>query len=172
MVMTIKGIFRGLKIIAQIFIQREHEIEIGYPTDVRHVSHIGFGANGSCPSWMSEFRGAEDVMAAAAGGGASISSDAQSTQTSWASLVSAADLERPAGGVLPPAEVSTTDSSAVRDAAIAGTPSGAARKPTTRPKKARTPSPASRSSSWRSTGSSATACSDSGELLPAGLRAA
>jgi hypothetical protein len=36
---------------------------------------------------MSEFRGAEDVMAAAGGGGgASISSDAQSTQTSWASL--------------------------------------------------------------------------------------
>ena len=33
-------------------VQREHEIEIGYPTDVRHVSHIGFGANGSCPSWV------------------------------------------------------------------------------------------------------------------------
>ncbi|XP_022681738.1 CRIB domain-containing protein RIC6 isoform X2 [Setaria italica] len=53
MAISMKGIFRGLKIIAQIFMQREHEIEIGYPTDVRHVSHVGFGASGSCPSWRS-----------------------------------------------------------------------------------------------------------------------
>ncbi|PVH47344.1 hypothetical protein PAHAL_4G041800 [Panicum hallii] len=166
MAMTIKGIFRGLKIIAQIFtVQREHEIEIGYPTDVRYVSHIGFGASGSCPSWMSEFRVEE--VAAAAGGGASVSSAAQSRQASWASL----DFEPPAGGVLPPAEVSTTGSS---DAATAGIPSGARKKPTARPKKARAPSPGSsaRSSSWRSRGSFATACSDSGDLRPAGLRAA
>ncbi|KAG2613736.1 CRIB domain-containing protein RIC10-like isoform X1 [Panicum virgatum] len=164
MAMTIKGIFRGLKIIAQIFtVQREHEIEIGYPTDVRHVSHIGFGASGSCPSWMSEFRGVEEVSAEAAGAGeASASSAAQSRQASCASL----DFEQPAGVVPPPEEVATTGSSA------AGTPSGAPRKPTARPKKARAPSPASRSSSWRSTGSFATACSDSGELRPAGLRAA
>ncbi|RLM55483.1 CRIB domain-containing protein RIC10-like isoform X3 [Panicum miliaceum] len=87
MAMTIKGIFRGLKFIAQIFtVQREHVIEIGYPTDVRHVSHIGFGASGSSPSWMSEFRGVEEVAAAVGGGGASASSAAQSRQTSWASL--------------------------------------------------------------------------------------
>jgi hypothetical protein len=38
-------------------VQREHEIEIeiGYPTDVRHVSHVGFGgASGSCPSWVKD----------------------------------------------------------------------------------------------------------------------
>nr|TKW23128.1 hypothetical protein SEVIR_4G272900v2 [Setaria viridis] len=88
MAISMKGIFRGLKIIAQIFtVQREHEIEIGYPTDVRHVSHVGFGASGSCPSWMNEFRGAEEVAAAGGGGGgASISSAVQSRQTSWASL--------------------------------------------------------------------------------------
>jgi len=32
--------------------EHEHEIEIGYPTDVRHVSHVGLGARDSCPSWV------------------------------------------------------------------------------------------------------------------------
>ncbi|CAN6163015.1 unnamed protein product [Urochloa humidicola] len=164
MAISIKGIFRGLKIIAQIFtVQREHEIEIGYPTDVRHVSHIGFGASGSCPSWMNEFRGVEEVPAPeAALGGESISSAAQSRQISWASL----DFEQPVGGVLPPAEASAVDSFAA--------PGGASKKPATRPKKARPPSPGSsaRSSSWRSTEAFATACRDSGELRPSGVRAA
>ncbi|WVZ78896.1 hypothetical protein U9M48_026541, partial [Paspalum notatum var. saurae] len=92
MAIAIKGIFKGLKIIAQIFtVHREEEgeereIEIGYPTDVRHVSHIGLGASSdSCPSWMIEFRGVEE---AAEGGGASIamSSAAQSSLSPWASL--------------------------------------------------------------------------------------
>ncbi|CAL4966871.1 unnamed protein product [Urochloa decumbens] len=87
MAISIKGIFRGLKIIAQIFtVQREHEIEIGYPTNVRHVSHIGFDASGSCPSWMSEFRGVEEVPAAGEGAASISSAAAQSSQTSWASL--------------------------------------------------------------------------------------
>ncbi|CAN6193457.1 unnamed protein product [Urochloa humidicola] len=174
MAISIKGIFRGLKIIAQIFtVQREHEIEIGYPTDVRHVSHIGFGASGSCPSWMNEFRGVEEIPAPEAGG-ESISSAAQSSQISWASL----DLEQPVGaGVLPPAEASAADGFATHDTACPGaaTPGGALKKPATRPKKSRPPSPGSsaRSSSWRSTASFATACrDDSGELRPAGVRAA
>ncbi|TKW23121.1 hypothetical protein SEVIR_4G272900v4 [Setaria viridis] len=176
MAISMKGIFRGLKIIAQIFtVQREHEIEIGYPTDVRHVSHVGFGASGSCPSWMNEFRGAEEVAAAGGGGGgASISSAVQSRQTSWASL----DFEQPVGaGVPPPAEASTADISAAHDAgAGAATPRGAPppKKPATKPKKARASSPGSsaRSSSWRSTASSATARTDSDEPRPAGVRAA
>ncbi|KAF8687372.1 hypothetical protein HU200_043059 [Digitaria exilis] len=83
MVITMKGIFRGLKIIAQIFkLEHEHEIEIGYPTDVRHLSHIGLSATGSCPSWMNEFR-VEEVAAAPA----SISYAAvQSRQVSWDSI--------------------------------------------------------------------------------------
>ncbi|XP_022681740.1 CRIB domain-containing protein RIC10 isoform X5 [Setaria italica] len=171
MAISMKGIFRGLKIIAQIFMQREHEIEIGYPTDVRHVSHVGFGASGSCPSWMNEFRGAEEVAAAGGGGGgASISSAVQSRQTSWASL----DFEQPVGaGVPPPAEASTADISAAHDAgAGAATPRGAPppKKPATKPKKARASSPGS--SSWRSTASSATARTDSDEPRPAGVRAA
>ncbi|KAF7811138.1 CRIB domain-containing protein RIC10 [Senna tora] len=41
---------------------KEREIEIGYPTDVKHVAHIGWdgpsGTNG--PSWMNEFKSAPD----------------------------------------------------------------------------------------------------------------
>ncbi|CAN6220374.1 unnamed protein product [Urochloa humidicola] len=175
MAISIKGIFRGLKIIAQIFtVQREHEIEIGYPTDVRHVSHVGFGASGSCPSWMNEFRGVEEVPAPEAGG-ESISSAAQSRQISWASPY----FEQPiAAAVLPPAEASAADRSTTHDTACAGAviPGGAPnpKKPATTPKKTRAPSPGSsaRSSSWRSTASFTTACRDSGELRPTGVRAA
>uniref|UniRef100_A0A0D3GJZ1 CRIB domain-containing protein n=1 Tax=Oryza barthii TaxID=65489 RepID=A0A0D3GJZ1_9ORYZ len=46
MEIKMKGIFKGLKIISQIFaLQKQHEMEIGCPTDVRHVSHIGVGTN-------------------------------------------------------------------------------------------------------------------------------
>lgn len=32
---------------------KEREIEIGYPTDVKHVAHIGWdGASGTAPSWV------------------------------------------------------------------------------------------------------------------------
>ncbi|XP_062229596.1 CRIB domain-containing protein RIC10-like isoform X2 [Phragmites australis] len=82
MAIAMKGIFKGFKIIAQIFtMHKEHEMEIGYPTDVRHVSHIGLGASDSCPSWMNEFRGLAEASA-----GGPVSSVAQSRQTSWASL--------------------------------------------------------------------------------------
>lgn len=34
---------------------KEREIEIGYPTDVKHVAHIGWdGPSGSAPSWVSD----------------------------------------------------------------------------------------------------------------------
>ncbi|KAH9796469.1 hypothetical protein KPL71_005541 [Citrus sinensis] len=36
-------------------------MEIGYPTDVKHVAHIGWdGQSGSAPSWMNEFKAAPD----------------------------------------------------------------------------------------------------------------
>ncbi|KAK4284411.1 hypothetical protein QN277_001249 [Acacia crassicarpa] len=57
----IKGIYKSLKYITQIFVVKEREIEIGYPTDVKHVAHIGWdGPSGSGPSWMSEFKTAPD----------------------------------------------------------------------------------------------------------------
>uniref|UniRef100_A0A0E0LER5 CRIB domain-containing protein n=1 Tax=Oryza punctata TaxID=4537 RepID=A0A0E0LER5_ORYPU len=53
MEIKMKGIFKGLKIISQIFaLQKQHEMEIGCPTDVRHVSHIGVGTSDACPSWV------------------------------------------------------------------------------------------------------------------------
>ena len=40
---------------------KEKEIEIGYPTDIKHVAHIGWdGPNGNGPSWMNEFKTAPD----------------------------------------------------------------------------------------------------------------
>lgn len=37
-------------------------MEIGYPTDVKHVAHIGWdGQSGNAPSWMNEFKTASDL---------------------------------------------------------------------------------------------------------------
>ncbi|KEH24976.1 putative CRIB domain-containing protein [Medicago truncatula] len=59
--MTIKGIYKSFKYISQIFVVKEREIEIGHPTDVKHVAHIGWdGPNGNGPSWMNGFKTAPD----------------------------------------------------------------------------------------------------------------
>ncbi|KAK1279698.1 hypothetical protein QJS04_geneDACA019884 [Acorus gramineus] len=56
-----KGFFKGFKYISQIFVYKEHELEIGYPTDVRHVAHIGWdGSSTNAPGWMNEFKTASD----------------------------------------------------------------------------------------------------------------
>nr|KYP74148.1 hypothetical protein KK1_006816 [Cajanus cajan] len=51
----VKGI---LKYISQIFdTDKEQDIQIGYPTDVKHVAHIGWdGPSVNSPSWMNEFK--------------------------------------------------------------------------------------------------------------------
>ncbi|XP_062217254.1 CRIB domain-containing protein RIC10-like [Phragmites australis] len=85
MAIKMKGIFKGLKIISQMFLHKEHEMEIGYPTDVKHVAHIGLGTSDTSPSWMNEFMSTEDLSAG------SLSTADQSRQTSWAS----ADFEQP-----------------------------------------------------------------------------
>ncbi|OIV92582.1 hypothetical protein TanjilG_07573 [Lupinus angustifolius] len=57
----IKGIYKSFKYITQIFVAKERDMEIGYPTDVKHVAHIGWEApSGSGPSWMNEFKTAPD----------------------------------------------------------------------------------------------------------------
>ncbi|KAJ6925567.1 CRIB domain-containing protein RIC10 [Populus alba x Populus x berolinensis] len=57
MATKIKGIYKGFKYISQIFVVKEREMEIGYPTDVKHVAHIGWdGPSGCAPSWMNEFK--------------------------------------------------------------------------------------------------------------------
>ncbi|GAU14895.1 hypothetical protein TSUD_46880 [Trifolium subterraneum] len=45
MATTFKGICKSLKYITQMFVVKEREMEIGYPTDVKHVAH-GLGSNG------------------------------------------------------------------------------------------------------------------------------
>ncbi|XP_071717579.1 uncharacterized protein [Rutidosis leptorrhynchoides] len=59
----VKGIIRGIKnISSQIFEdEKEQEIIIGQPTDVKHVSHIGCdGAAAESPRWMKGFDASKD----------------------------------------------------------------------------------------------------------------
>ncbi|XP_057486629.1 CRIB domain-containing protein RIC5-like [Actinidia eriantha] len=55
---TMKGLLKGLRYISQIFDnEKEEEMEIGFPTDVKHVAHIGMeGPSANTPSWMNEFK--------------------------------------------------------------------------------------------------------------------
>ncbi|KAG8043585.1 hypothetical protein GUJ93_ZPchr0458g22721 [Zizania palustris] len=57
-----EGIFKGIKAISQIFAVKEHEIEIGNPTDVKHVAHIGWDNPtwNASPSWMNDIRTSSD----------------------------------------------------------------------------------------------------------------
>ncbi|XP_052184705.1 CRIB domain-containing protein RIC6-like [Diospyros lotus] len=52
-----KGVLKGLRYITQIFDEdKEPEMQIGFPTDVKHVAHIGWdGPSVDSPSWMKEF---------------------------------------------------------------------------------------------------------------------
>uniref|UniRef100_A0A1J3JE24 CRIB domain-containing protein RIC1 n=1 Tax=Noccaea caerulescens TaxID=107243 RepID=A0A1J3JE24_NOCCA len=58
MATTMKGLLKGLRYITQIFDEeKEQEMQIGFPTDVKHVAHIGSdGPATSTPSWMNDFK--------------------------------------------------------------------------------------------------------------------
>ncbi|XP_042513319.1 CRIB domain-containing protein RIC7-like [Macadamia integrifolia] len=59
-----KGLLKGLRYISQIFDNngKEQEMEIGYPTDVKHVAHIGWdGPSKESPSWMNEYKPEPEV---------------------------------------------------------------------------------------------------------------
>ncbi|CAI9268840.1 unnamed protein product [Lactuca saligna] len=60
-----KGLLKGLRYISEIFEadnEKEPEIQIGAPTDVKHVAHIGCdGPSSNAPSWMNEFQGSSDA---------------------------------------------------------------------------------------------------------------
>ncbi|KAL2470541.1 CRIB domain-containing protein RIC6 [Abeliophyllum distichum] len=53
-----KGLLKGLRYISQIFEEeKKEEFEIGLPTDVKHLAHIGWdGPSVDSPSWMKEFK--------------------------------------------------------------------------------------------------------------------
>ncbi|XWS18228.1 hypothetical protein CRYUN_Cryun32bG0025200 [Craigia yunnanensis] len=68
MATKIKGIYKGFKFISKIFVVKEREMEVGYPTDVKHVAHIGWdGPSGIAPSWMNEFKTGPDFTATSIG---------------------------------------------------------------------------------------------------------
>ncbi|TVU16181.1 hypothetical protein EJB05_39733 [Eragrostis curvula] len=77
--MAMKGIFKGLRVVSQIFTVKEREMEIGRPTDVKHVAHIGWGTStgNASPSWMNDIVASSDLS--------SFRNFAASTGTSWAS---------------------------------------------------------------------------------------
>ncbi|CAH8368134.1 unnamed protein product [Eruca vesicaria subsp. sativa] len=55
---TVKGLLKGLRYITQIFDEeKDQDIQIGFPTDVKHVAHIGSdGPAANAPSWMGDFK--------------------------------------------------------------------------------------------------------------------
>ncbi|CAD5316030.1 unnamed protein product [Arabidopsis thaliana] len=60
-----KGLYnKSFKCFSDIFdVEEEEEMEIGYPTDVRHVSHIGWdSSSSSAPSWLHEFKTTNNVL--------------------------------------------------------------------------------------------------------------
>ncbi|XP_052171442.1 CRIB domain-containing protein RIC1-like [Diospyros lotus] len=71
----VKGLFKGLRYISQIFDeQKEPEMQIGHPTDVKHVSHVGCDRPSvDSPSWMTGFKppheqGAQPASSSSANG--------------------------------------------------------------------------------------------------------
>ncbi|KGN56841.1 CRIB domain-containing protein RIC5 [Cucumis sativus] len=60
MATSVKGLLKGLRYISQIFDEKEPEMQIGLPTDVKHVAHIGWdgpsGNQNNTPTWMNEFK--------------------------------------------------------------------------------------------------------------------
>ncbi|KAJ8466412.1 hypothetical protein OPV22_028964 [Ensete ventricosum] len=54
-----KGMLKPLRYISQIFDNKEPEMQIGFPTDVKHVAHIGWdGPSVGSPSWMKDYHSA------------------------------------------------------------------------------------------------------------------
>ncbi|XP_026666316.1 CRIB domain-containing protein RIC7-like [Phoenix dactylifera] len=67
-----KGLLKGLRYISQIFDTdtKEQEMQIGYPTDVKHVAHIGWdGPSVNAPGWRNELRSSSVPLTAPIAGG-------------------------------------------------------------------------------------------------------
>ncbi|CAN6458033.1 unnamed protein product [Victoria cruziana] len=76
----IKGLLKGIKQLSQIFVYREPEMEIGYPTDVRHVVHVDLDDSSvTPPSWMKEFKTVPEFSST------SLANFGQRDVVSWAS---------------------------------------------------------------------------------------
>ncbi|KAG7546659.1 CRIB domain [Arabidopsis suecica] len=63
MAMKMKGIYKSFKSISLMFGSKERDLEIGHPTEVKHVAHIGWeGSSGSAPAWMSDFKAGAEFL--------------------------------------------------------------------------------------------------------------
>lgn len=61
-------------------------MEIGYPTDVKHVAHIGWdGPSGTGPSWMNDFKTVPDFSTSLGNLGELSDPNAMAVTTSWSS---------------------------------------------------------------------------------------
>ncbi|KAL3849985.1 hypothetical protein ACJIZ3_011867 [Penstemon smallii] len=78
-----KGLLKGLRYISQIFDEeKESEIQIGFPTDVKHVAHIGWdGPSVDNPSWMKEFKAPTTFQSAPLG----LPGDREDPEIKWVS---------------------------------------------------------------------------------------
>ncbi|CAJ1977257.1 unnamed protein product [Sphenostylis stenocarpa] len=86
MATKLKGIYKSFKYITQIFVVKEREMEIGYPTDVKHVAHIGWdGPSGTGPSWMNDFKTAPDFSTSLGNLGELSDPNAMAVTASWSS---------------------------------------------------------------------------------------
>ncbi|KAK4804679.1 hypothetical protein SAY86_004496 [Trapa natans] len=84
MATKIKGFYKGIKHITHIFVVKETEIEIGCPTDVKHVAHIGWdGPSGSGPTWMNEFKAAPEFSSSLGSISEPRDSEPPSISSSW-----------------------------------------------------------------------------------------
>ncbi|KAK8674533.1 hypothetical protein V6N13_032643 [Hibiscus sabdariffa] len=53
----IKRLYKKFKFISRIFAVKERKMEIGYPTDVKHVTHIGLGTpSDTASNWENELK--------------------------------------------------------------------------------------------------------------------
>ncbi|KAF5937745.1 hypothetical protein HYC85_025251 [Camellia sinensis] len=109
MATKIKGLYKGFKYISQIFVVKEREMEIGYPTDVKHVAHIGWdGPSGSAPSWMNEFRTASD-FAVTSIGNLNETRGSSSAMSTWSSQDFESMYRQPAADMFKDVPVPPTD---------------------------------------------------------------
>ncbi|XP_061343374.1 CRIB domain-containing protein RIC7-like [Gastrolobium bilobum] len=83
----VKGLLKGLRFISQIFDnEKEPEIEIGHPTDVKHVAHIGCdGPSENSPSWMNDFKSVLGISSAPLNSNGDIHSKGSDNSAKWIS---------------------------------------------------------------------------------------
>uniref|UniRef100_A0A7N0VIM3 CRIB domain-containing protein n=1 Tax=Kalanchoe fedtschenkoi TaxID=63787 RepID=A0A7N0VIM3_KALFE len=62
MATKMKGLIKGFRYISQIFEEdKEPEIQIGFPTDVKHVAHFGWdGPSVNSPTWLTNYKSDPD----------------------------------------------------------------------------------------------------------------